>query len=57
MLRDDIREFVSFSAYRTLEDMITRAQEKEIDLEHLEKRKPKYVQPVGGPMKRPKIFD
>ena len=33
MLWDDIREFVSRSGYKTLEDMISRAREREIDLE------------------------
>ena len=27
MLKDEIRQFVSMSSYRTLEDMITRARE------------------------------
>ena len=39
MLRVDIREFVSISAFQTLKDMIARAREQEIDLEHLGKRK------------------
>ena len=33
MLRDDIREFVSRSSCKTLEDMIFQAKEREIDLE------------------------
>ena len=35
MLRADIREFVSRSDCKTLEDMISRAREREIDLERL----------------------
>ena len=38
MPEDDIREFVSISRCKTLNDMISRAQEQEIDLEHLGKR-------------------
>ena len=37
--------------------MIAIAQEWQIDLEHLGKRKPKQVQTVRGPTKRPKMFD
>ena len=48
MLRDDIREFVSRSSCKTLEDMIARAREREIDLEHLGKRKPEGVQVSTG---------
>ena len=32
MLRDDIREFVLFSGFKTLNDMIERAHEQEIEL-------------------------
>ena len=32
MLRDDIRKHVSYSACLTLEDMIARAREREIDI-------------------------
>lgn len=39
MLRSDIREFVSYLAYPKLEDMILRAREQEIVLEHIIKRK------------------
>ena len=33
MLRDDIRDFMSFSGYKTLNDMIEMACEREIELE------------------------
>lgn len=33
MLRVDIREFISFSACRTIKDKIYRAREREIELE------------------------
>ncbi|XP_052621903.1 uncharacterized protein LOC111883756 [Lactuca sativa] len=39
MLRAEIREHVSFSACPTLDSMIARAREREIDLEHIAKRK------------------
>ncbi|CAH1431387.1 unnamed protein product [Lactuca virosa] len=40
MLRSDIRQFVSRSSCKTLDDMIARAREREIDLEMERKRKP-----------------
>ena len=43
VLRDDIREFVNRSSCKTLEDMIFRAREREIDLEQIRKRKPDAV--------------
>lgn len=57
MLRADIKEFVSFLTCQTLEDMIVEAQEWEIDLEYLGKRKTEQVQIVGGTMKIPKTYD
>ena len=39
MLRDDISEFMSLSGFKTLNDMVARVRENEIDLEHLRKRK------------------
>lgn len=39
MLRADIMEHVSYSACPTLESMIARASKREIDIEHLRKRK------------------
>ena len=38
MLRDDVREFMSISGCKTLNDMISRTWEWEIDLENLRKR-------------------
>ena len=38
--RSDIRQFVSRSTCKTLEDMTVRAREREIDLEIEKKRKP-----------------
>ena len=42
---------------QTLNDMISRAREQEIDLEHLGKRGPDKVHIVEGPGKRPKTYD
>lgn len=39
MPKDEIREFVIMSSCRTLDEKIERAQEQEIDLELLKKRK------------------
>ena len=52
MLRDDIREFMIFSGFKTLNDVISRAREREIDLEHLRKRKPEQIQIAVGLTKR-----
>lgn len=47
MLRPEISEFVSYSAYQTLDDMIARAYVGEINMEHIGKRKGKSGQTVG----------
>ena len=39
MLRADIWKYVSYSTCPTLDDMITRTREKEIDIELIRKRK------------------
>ena len=57
MMRSDISEFVSFSASLKLDDMISRAQEREIDLEYIGKRKVEQVQTAGVSAKKPKGFD
>ena len=57
MLRDDIREFVSFSGCETVNYMITKSLEREIDLKHLRKRKSKQTQIAVGQAKRPKTQD
>ena len=33
MLRDDIREFVSFTGYKKLNEMVEKARDREIELE------------------------
>lgn len=43
MLRSDIQQFVSRSSCKTLEDMIARAREREINVEMEKKRKPYLV--------------
>ena len=52
MLRDEIREFVSFSGCKTLNDMIEMAREREIEFELRLKRKPEQVHTVVGPAKK-----
>ena len=42
MLRSNIREFVSFSASPTFDEMISRVHKREIDLEHIRKRKAEH---------------
>ena len=48
MLRDDIREFVSFTGCKTLNEMVEKAREKEMELEFHTKRKTKQVQEAGA---------
>ena len=57
MLRNDICQFVSRSNCKTLEDMITRAREREIDLEMEKKRKPEVAFGVACSGKKPKVSD
>ena len=52
MMRDDIKEFVSLSGCETLNYMIARAQECEIDLQHLRKRKPVQIKISVAQVKR-----
>ena len=57
MLRADIREHVIFSACPTLDSMIARAREREIDLEHIQKRKVEEGQMTRASGKNPKGSD
>ena len=57
MLRSDIWQFVSRSYCKTLEEMIKRDREREIDLEVETKRNLDEVQVSGGSGKRPKVVD
>ena len=57
MLRADIREYVSFLAYPTLDSMIARAREREIDMEHVRKRKVEEREAIGASGKKPKGSD
>lgn len=57
MLREDIKEFVSFSSFWKLEDMIARTREREINLENLSKKKEEQVQKAKASAKKPKTFD
>ena len=56
MLKSDIRQFVSLSSCKKLEDMIARAREKEAYLEMERKGKPDGVQ-IGSSGKNPKVSD
>ena len=55
MLWDDIREFLSLSSCKTSDDMISRAREREIDLQLWSKRRPKQIQTVVRQEKRPRL--
>ena len=55
MLQDDIRKFVSISWCDTLNDMISRAQEREIDFEHIRKKGPDQVHILEGPGRDPRF--
>lgn len=57
MLRSDIRQFVSVSSCRTLDEMVTRDREREIDLDTERKRKPDQAQASKGAGKKPNIVD
>ena len=57
MLRSDIRQFVSRSSCKMMEDMIVRARERLIDLEMERKRKADSAASVEGSGKRPEVFD
>ena len=57
MLRDDIREFVSFTGCKTLNEMVEKAREREMKLDFCTKRKPEQAQTVVGQAKKPKTLD
>ena len=57
MLRSYIRQFVSRSSCKTLEDMIGLATKREINLEMEKKKKLDEAQTSGGSGKRPKLSD
>lgn len=48
MLREGIREFVSFTRCKTLNEMVDKAREREMELESRTKRKTEQVQPAGA---------
>ena len=48
MLRDNIRDFVSFTRYKTLNDMVEKAREWETELELRIKRKLEQVRAAMG---------
>ena len=49
------REFVSISGCETLNDMISRARELEIDLEHIGKKGSHQVHILEGPGRSPRL--
>lgn len=57
MLKAEIQEFVNMFSCRTLEDMIVRVGELELDLELLRKRKSIQGNTSEGETKKPKTFD
>lgn len=57
MLRNVIRAFVTMLGHRTLDDMIDRDRDREIELPLRRIRKPAQVQVLEGPMKGPNTFD
>ena len=57
MLRADIPKHVSYSACLTLEDMIARVREREIDIKHLRKGKTEVGHVSGVSGKKPKGSD
>ena len=48
MPRDDIREFVSFTGCKTLNEIVEKTHEREMELDHCGKRKPEHVQTEVG---------
>ena len=48
MLRDDIQEFVSFTGCKTLNEMVEKACEREMELDSRTKRKPEQAQAAVG---------
>ena len=57
MLRSDIRQFVSRSSCKTLEDMIAMVRERDIDLELEKKRNLDSMYSIEGSSMRPKVVD
>ena len=47
MLRADIRKYVSYLAHWTLDDMIARARDKEIDIEHIRRGRQRLGKRLG----------
>ena len=54
MLRDDIREFVSFTGCKPLNEIVEKAHEREMELDFHIKRKPEQAHIVMGQAKNPK---
>ena len=58
MLRDDICEFMSFLGCKTLNEMVEKVREREMELEFHTRQKPEQVQTIVGQAKilRPLIL-
>lgn len=57
VLRSNSREFSSFVARLTLDDMIIRSWERRIEWEHIRKKKAGPFQIVGVSAKKPNVAD
>ena len=57
MVRDDIREFVSFTGCKTLNEMVEKAREREMELDFHTKLKHEQAQTAVGQAKKPKTSD
>ncbi|XP_023761653.1 uncharacterized protein LOC111910095 [Lactuca sativa] len=54
---DDIREFVSFPECKTLNEIVEKAREQEMELEFRTKQKPEQAQTTVSQAKKPKTLD
>lgn len=57
MFKFEMREFMSMSRCKTLDDMIAWACKREIDLETVRNRKLVQAEVSEGSGKKPKVFD
>lgn len=55
--RDDIHEFVSFTGCKTLNEMVEKAHEREMELDVRTNWKTEQAQAAGGKDKKPKTSD
>ena len=57
MLMDDICEFMNITGCKTLNEMVEKAREREMELDFRIKRKPEQAQTTVGQAKKPKTSD